>query len=239
MRKLVLPLLGVLLVGVLATPALAKSYQIDTADVDIVVNSDASLSVTEQLTYDFSGSFSGAYRDIPLRQGESISNVTVTDARGVYQLGGCVELGCFSPRRDLRASHRFRDTSALSGTTRRLTRNACSPSAMTCSELPLHMTMSSMSTSRCGGTNGPSEQDRSRQESSFRVSHNRGGLCVGASLRHRRIHDSRRRWDFSGVDRLKRSFRKLGRAQNSLPHQLGPGHLRRTDDSRRWAPDDP
>ncbi len=97
MRRLALPLLGILLVGVLASPADAKSYTIDSADTDIVVNDDASLSVTERITYDFSGSFSGAYRDIPLRQGESISHVTVRDAGGTYQLGGCVELGCHSP----------------------------------------------------------------------------------------------------------------------------------------------
>ena len=74
MRSLALPLLGILLVGALASPANAKSYSIDSANTDIVVNDDASLSVTEKITYDFSGSFSGAYRDIPLRQGESISN---------------------------------------------------------------------------------------------------------------------------------------------------------------------
>ncbi|MCL1600269.1 MAG: DUF2207 domain-containing protein, partial [Actinomycetia bacterium] len=98
MRRLALPLLGILLVGVLASPADAKSYSIFSADTEIVVNDDASLSVTEKITYDFSGSFSGAYRDIPLRQGESISNVSVSDAGGAYELGGCVDLGCNSPQ---------------------------------------------------------------------------------------------------------------------------------------------
>jgi uncharacterized membrane protein len=96
-RKLALPLLGLLLVGLLANPALAKSYSIESADVDIVVNDDTTLSVTERLTYNFSGVFSGAYRDIPLRAGESISNITVTDSSGSYELGGCVLLGCASP----------------------------------------------------------------------------------------------------------------------------------------------
>ena len=97
MRRIALPLLGLALVGVLASPAEAKSYWIDSADIDIIVNDDATLDVTERLTYNFSGSFSGAYRDIPIRAGESISNVTVTDTGGSYKFGGCVELGCFSP----------------------------------------------------------------------------------------------------------------------------------------------
>ncbi len=97
MRILAAPILGLLLVGILANPAAAKSYAIDFADVDIVVNDDASLSVTETLGYVFSGSFSGAYRDIPLRHGESIVNVAVADSGGTYQPGGCVALGCSSP----------------------------------------------------------------------------------------------------------------------------------------------
>lgn len=97
MRRVTLPLLVLLLVGLLASPASAKSFRIESADVDIVVNDDGSLSVTEKLRYDFSGSYSGAYRDIPLRQGESIANITVSDVRGAYTVGGCVELGCASP----------------------------------------------------------------------------------------------------------------------------------------------
>jgi hypothetical protein len=73
MRRLTVPLLALLLVGVLAAPSLAKSYWIDSADSDITVNADGSLSVIERITYEFSGSFSGGYRDIPLRSGESIS----------------------------------------------------------------------------------------------------------------------------------------------------------------------
>jgi len=97
MRRAALPLLVILLVAVLASPAGAKSYWIDSADVDIIVNADGSLSVTERIRYDFSGSFTGAYRDIALRSGESIRDITVSDAGGGYSLGGCVELGCSSP----------------------------------------------------------------------------------------------------------------------------------------------
>ncbi|MCL1594713.1 MAG: DUF2207 domain-containing protein, partial [Actinomycetia bacterium] len=80
-----------------ATAALAKSFWISAADVTIVVNDDGSLAVTEKVTFDFSGSFTGAYRDIPLRQGETIHDVVVSDASGSYEQGGCTQLGCFSP----------------------------------------------------------------------------------------------------------------------------------------------
>ncbi|MFV1961476.1 MAG: DUF2207 domain-containing protein, partial [Acidimicrobiia bacterium] len=85
------------LVVVPATAALAKSFWMAGADVTVVVNDDGSLGVTELLTYDFSGDFSGAYRDIPLRPGESIEIISVGDEGGPYLTGGCTELGCSSP----------------------------------------------------------------------------------------------------------------------------------------------
>jgi hypothetical protein len=87
-------LVGLLLPG---TAALAKSYWISEADVSIIVQNDGSLLVTELITFDFSGEFTGAFRDIPLRSGESIESVTVTDNTGPYALGGCTQLGCSSP----------------------------------------------------------------------------------------------------------------------------------------------
>jgi uncharacterized membrane protein len=69
----------------------------DGAEVTIEVNADGSLTVAEVLTYDFSGQFSGAYRDIRLRPGETVQVVSVGDELGSYQLGGCTTLGCSSP----------------------------------------------------------------------------------------------------------------------------------------------
>ncbi|MCB1247105.1 MAG: DUF2207 domain-containing protein, partial [Acidimicrobiia bacterium] len=80
-----------------ADTASAKSFWIDHADVDVTVRDDGALIVTENITFDFSGSFSGAYRDIPIRPGETISDIVVSDAGGPYRLGGCTDLGCFSP----------------------------------------------------------------------------------------------------------------------------------------------
>ena len=66
-----------LLVGVPATAAQAqeKSFSLPNADVVVRVQEDGALRITEHLTYSFNGSFSGGYREIPLREGESITNV--------------------------------------------------------------------------------------------------------------------------------------------------------------------
>ena len=77
-----------------ALPAQAKSYWIAAADVTVAVESDGSLHVTELLTFDFSGGFSGTYRDIPLGPGQSIEGLTVGDESGPYAPGGCAEPGC-------------------------------------------------------------------------------------------------------------------------------------------------
>ena len=95
--RLTRALIVLLLVVAPATSALAKSFWMTAADVDVVVNDDGSLSITERLTYDFDGDFSGAYRDIPLRPGEAITGVSVSDESVTYEPGGCTELGCSSP----------------------------------------------------------------------------------------------------------------------------------------------
>jgi uncharacterized membrane protein len=92
-------LLGTFVIAIVASPvaAIAKSFWISSADVQIVVLEDGSLDVIERITFDFDGNFSGAYRDIPLRPGESIENLVVSDASGGYSTGGCTQLGCSSP----------------------------------------------------------------------------------------------------------------------------------------------
>ena len=49
----------------------------------------------EQITFDFAGSFSGAYRDIPVRSGESITDVSVSEGTTLYRPGANTELGGF------------------------------------------------------------------------------------------------------------------------------------------------
>jgi len=96
-RRLLRLAVVIALVALPALPALAKSYHIASADVTIEVESDGSLLVTERLTFDFDGSFSGAYRDIQLRGDETFELVSVGDELVTYDSGGCAWLGCSSP----------------------------------------------------------------------------------------------------------------------------------------------
>ncbi len=60
-----------------------RSYTIDQAFVELTVGSNGLLHVDERYDYSFDGVFNGVYRDIPLKSGESISNIKVS-ADGAY-----------------------------------------------------------------------------------------------------------------------------------------------------------
>ena len=78
-----------------AGAAQEKSYSLPQAVVNVEIASDGSLLVREDITFSFSGSFSGAYRDIPLRANESIDLVAVSEKGRRYRPGGNTELGSF------------------------------------------------------------------------------------------------------------------------------------------------
>jgi hypothetical protein len=78
----------------LAGAAAAKSFTLPAANVAVRVAPDGALHVVERITYAFSGSFSGGYREVPLRPGESIADVAVLEGGRAYRPGGCTELGC-------------------------------------------------------------------------------------------------------------------------------------------------
>ena len=59
----------------------------------VAVEPDGSLSVEEHITFAFDGVFTGAYRDIPLREGESIQDVFVAEGDARYSPGASAELG--------------------------------------------------------------------------------------------------------------------------------------------------
>ena len=62
-----------------------KSYSIDQAFVELTVGSDGLLHVDEIYDYTFKGTFNGVYRDIPLKQGETIDNIDV-HTKGAYSV---------------------------------------------------------------------------------------------------------------------------------------------------------
>src|SRR4051812_36638428 len=89
---LVAAALGALIAS--APAAADKSFSLPQADVVVQMANDGTLHVDERIEYRFSGSFSGGYREIPLRARESIDNVSVREGGRQYRPGGCTELGC-------------------------------------------------------------------------------------------------------------------------------------------------
>ena len=72
-----------------------KHYRVERADVRVEVQPDASLHVTEQLEFNFSGDFSGAYRDVHLAEGVRAHDVRVSEDGEQYTPGGNTELGSY------------------------------------------------------------------------------------------------------------------------------------------------
>jgi uncharacterized membrane protein len=96
MPRLMLALVfAVLVVGLFLAPAeaQAKSFTLPKADVVADVQPDGSVVITENITYDFSGSFEGGYREIPLKDGMSVSDVSVSENGSQYAPGASAELG--------------------------------------------------------------------------------------------------------------------------------------------------
>ncbi|MGI9659561.1 MAG: DUF2207 family protein, partial [Gaiellaceae bacterium] len=81
----------------LAQPAEARSFSLPSADVRVVVVADGSLLIEEDITFAFSGSFRGAFREIPLSRGEEIDQVEVAEAGRAYAPGAPASIGSNGP----------------------------------------------------------------------------------------------------------------------------------------------
>ena len=84
------------LAATLAAPASAladKSYTISQAAVNVTVARTGEVLMREDLTFSFDGFFTGAYRDIPLAQDVSASDVEVSEGGTAYSPGGDTTLG--------------------------------------------------------------------------------------------------------------------------------------------------
>ncbi|HXH87472.1 MAG TPA: DUF2207 domain-containing protein, partial [Gaiellaceae bacterium] len=77
----------------LAGNAGAKSFTLPTSDVVVQVAPDGSLVVDERITFSYDGDFSGAFREIPLADGERVEEVVVSENGRVYAPGASAELG--------------------------------------------------------------------------------------------------------------------------------------------------
>jgi uncharacterized membrane protein len=79
----------------LAPGAAAKEFTLPAADVQVQVERDGGIAVTERIAFRFDGDFEGAFREIPLRPGESLDRVSVAEGGDEYVPGASAELGSF------------------------------------------------------------------------------------------------------------------------------------------------
>jgi uncharacterized membrane protein YgcG len=84
------------LVAILAAPGAAyadKSFTISRAFVTVTLARSGEVIVREDLTFSYSGFFTGAYRDIPLAQDVQAHDVQVSEGATPYAPGGDTTLG--------------------------------------------------------------------------------------------------------------------------------------------------
>ena len=72
-----------------------KFYRLTHAQVDGTLGSDGALTVSERITFEFHGNFSGAYRDIPLPDNQTFEEIGVREGATDYGSGASTELGGF------------------------------------------------------------------------------------------------------------------------------------------------
>jgi len=75
-----------------------RDYLLGPATIVAQVRPDGSIGVTESIEFNFIGTFTGGYRDIPVRPGETIDQISVSDTgpalpTTVYRPGASAELG--------------------------------------------------------------------------------------------------------------------------------------------------
>ncbi len=77
----------------LAGPASARTLKMETVSHNLTLNPDASVSVTENLTVNFSGEWHGFYVDIPQNYGTKLTEITVSENGQAYQFNPGTEYG--------------------------------------------------------------------------------------------------------------------------------------------------
>ncbi|MDX6540248.1 MAG: hypothetical protein QOI71_1858, partial [Gaiellales bacterium] len=94
MRRLAWIVLVALAVLALPSPAVAdKSYTVSQAFVGVTLSHDGEVLVREDLTFEYTGFFTGAYRDIPLAHDVQARDVGVREGATAYTPGGNTALG--------------------------------------------------------------------------------------------------------------------------------------------------
>ena len=86
--RLALAAIAALLAFFVSSSAQARSVSLPEANVVVAVERDGSLAVDERISVVFDGTFTFGYRDIPLRTGESIDDISVGEGGEPYSPGG-------------------------------------------------------------------------------------------------------------------------------------------------------
>lgn len=94
MRKIIYPILGLILSLFVLLPAQAqeKSWYFAEWDVDIQINQDSTFVVKEKQTFDFTGNFHWVKRDIAKKKLKKITDVKVFDEKGKELLPPKIEI---------------------------------------------------------------------------------------------------------------------------------------------------
>jgi uncharacterized membrane protein len=85
--------------AILPLDAAAKTYSVPDISVRVDATADGVMHVEERITYRFDGRFSFAYRDIPLKSGESISDMAVSESGRPFTEAPGKREGTFSQTR--------------------------------------------------------------------------------------------------------------------------------------------
>ena len=72
-----------------------KFYRLTHAVVDGSLGTDGALTVSERISFEFHGNFSGAFRDIPLADNQTFEEIGVREGATDYDSGASTELGGF------------------------------------------------------------------------------------------------------------------------------------------------
>lgn len=91
--------IALLILAAAARTAPAKSFVIDRLHSDVTVYRDGSARVVEQLTYSFNGSYTWAFRSIPLREGDRIDDISVFEGDRLYADSSSKAPGTFAVQR--------------------------------------------------------------------------------------------------------------------------------------------
>lgn len=94
-----LAVVGALIIALAAVPSPTenpeKDLRIRDADVKVEVLDDGALEIRERLGYEFTGTYQGAYRDVPLAKGARATAAVVAENGEALERGGNTTLGSF------------------------------------------------------------------------------------------------------------------------------------------------